>query len=47
MVEDLFLGLDDSDMASYWEDYLDMTDGMFMNSHACHAVDFDKYIVSL
>ena len=47
LVDDMFLGMDDSDMASYWEDFLEMCNGLLINAHTCHAIEFDEYVISL
>ena len=47
LVDDVVSGLDESDMGSFWVDFMEMCDPLFMNAHACHAVEFDEFVVSL
>ena len=38
LVDDVVSGLDESDMGSFWVDFMEMCDPLFMNAHACHSV---------
>ena len=42
-----FCNNEETDMANYWKDFLEMADALLQSVHAVHTVDFSEYINSV
>jgi len=47
LIANLFIQVEDSDMAHYWRDFLSMTDALMQNVHGVHACNWDEFVSSL
>ena len=43
-IANVFIHVDTSDMANYWEDFLSMVDALMQNVHAVHICNWDGYL---
>ena len=47
LIANLLKHVEESDMATYWKDFLSMTDALMQNVHAVHSCNWDEYVKSL